>query len=74
MAAGLAERAIASQELGAVTGEAAGGVVDVEECDAIGELRVVRVARQQCAALGFDLGHHVHHRSSARRSPSTHST
>ena len=50
------------------------GVVHVEEGDAVGELRVVGVAREERAARRVDLGDHVHAPILARRSPSTHST
>ena len=50
---GIAQRAVAPQEFGAVAAHAADRIVDVEERDAVGELRVVGVARQERAALGL---------------------
>ena len=51
---------VAPEELGAIAGQRARHVVDVEERDAPVELRVVGVAREQRAAGGVDLGDHVH--------------
>ena len=72
---GCAQRAVAAEELGAVAGHRARRRRRTSKnADAVGEFGVVGVAREQRAARRVDLGHHVHQRSSARRSPSTHST
>ena len=60
--------AVAAQEFGAITSDAARGDVGVgriciEEGDAAFELGVVAVARGQHAAVAIDLGDHVHLRA-----------
>ena len=52
--------AVAAQEFAAVAIDAACRVVHVEEGHPIGELGVVRVAGEQCAAGRVGFGHHVH--------------
>ena len=56
------ERAVASDELGAVAAEGPGHIVDVEKRNPIGELGVVCVARIERAARHVDFGDHVHGR------------
>ena len=65
----VAQAAVAADEFAAVAGQRALRVIDVEERDEVGELRVVRIAREQCA-VGVDLGDRRASRS-GRRSPST---
>ena len=60
---------IAPQEFGAVAARAARRVVHIEEGDAVGELRVVGVARQEGAASPVDFRDHVHRSSSAADRP-----
>ena len=64
------ERSVAADELGAIACPRqrlrSRGLVDVEECDAVIELHVVRIARAECATRGIDLGDHVHQRSRAQ--------
>ena len=56
------QRAVASEEFGPVAAYGAGRIVHVEERDPVGELRVVRIARKQRAAVRVDFGDHVHGR------------
>ena len=72
-AAGRGDRAVAAEELGAVGGERPRPPVDVGEGDAAGEVGVERVAGQQGAGLGVDLGDDVHGRLRRGSVPSTHS-
>src|SRR6185369_861637 len=57
---GVAERAIAAEELGARAGHRSRWFVDVEERHTVRELAVVGVARIESAIPGIDLGRHVH--------------
>ena len=56
------ERAIASDELGAVAAERPGHIVNVEERNPAGELAVVGIARMERAAQRIDFRDHVHGR------------
>ena len=58
----IAERAVASDELGAVAAEGPGGIVDVEERNAPGEFYVVGVACMERAAEWIDFSNDVHGR------------
>ena len=55
-----AQRTVAPQEFSPIAGYGAGRIVHVEERNPVAELRVVRVARKQCAAIRVNFGDHVH--------------
>ena len=59
MQPGLAGRAVAAEELGAVAGDGSLRLARVEERDAIAELAVVGVAGEQRPGLRIDLGDDV---------------
>ena len=71
---GMVERAVAAEELGAVAVQAVWRPAEVGEGDALAELGVPGVAREQRAGLGVDLGDDVRRGRVARELPSTHST
>jgi hypothetical protein len=60
------ERAIAADELRAIARKRPGGVVYIEERGAVGEFRVVWIAREYRAASNVGLGDDVHHRLRAQ--------
>ena len=68
----LSERPVSPEKFLPITRERARGLTDVDEGDAVGELGIVKIARQQCAGLEIDLGLHVE-QVLWRNSPSTHS-
>src|SRR5208282_193345 len=56
------KRAVAAKELSPIAGHGAASIVYVEEGNPVGELRIVGVPREQCAAVGVNFGDHVHRR------------
>jgi hypothetical protein len=69
---GLREAAVPADELLAISGDRAGGIVHVEEHDAVGKLGVVQIPGEQGAGLEVHFGR-TWSRLFCRRSPSTHS-
>jgi hypothetical protein len=62
----IACRAVATEEFRAVAGDASLLFIHVEECDPVGKLGVVGVARKERAALRVDFGADVHGRFGAQ--------
>src|SRR3990170_7152036 len=53
-------RAVAPEELGAVTAHGPSRIVHVEEGNPVGELRVVWISREERTAVGVNFGDHMH--------------
>ena len=60
------QQAVAPDEFGAVAADAAHRLAGVEKRHPLGELRVIRIAREHSAAAGVDFGDHVHERFRAQ--------